>query len=236
MSSNISTAIDGLSESKSEIIISQKEEIKDTIISTILDTSLNDDSKLPYALRKHTHHNRSQYTLIQALDTHYKMNSIHMRRHFRQLNFHISSPEIELYEIVRFMNSLSRSDSYETAIYILALENSKYYVGIADTSYIKSEYTDSNKYEIAVKTRLNSHRDNGGGSSPTNWTWIHPVISLCTFIQGDREDENLITLLVSKCVGEDNVRGGNWTGIHSRPSFPKMTVEEIMTAIIKNSK
>jgi len=235
MSSNSAASINSLSESKSGSIIPQKEEIKDTIISAILDTCLGDDSKLPDALKKHTPHNRIQHQLIQALDTHYNMNGINMRRYFRHLNFHIPSPEIEIYEIIQFMNNLSRSDSYETAIYILALENSKYYVGIADTSFIKGKHTDSNKYEIAVKTRLNSHRDNGGGSCPTNWTWIHPVTSLCAFIQGDREDENLITLLVSKCVGEDNVRGGNWTEIHGRPSFPKMSLEEIKTAIIKKS-
>ena len=93
-----------------------------------------------------------------------------------------------------------------------------------------------NKISLLKLHLLNSHRDNGGGSSPANWTWIHPVVSVLAFIQGNSDDEDLITLLVSKCVGEDNVRGGKWTDIHKSPLFPKMTVEEIKAAIIKSSK
>lgn len=212
--------------------------MSDTIpnIAIIKEAQCNTED-IPYALQTHRTKNRNNLELMRRIKLHEDMGSIEMRRGAESLNFKLLSPDIEFCDVAAFLYDVSkiRSKNYESVIYINALENSKYYVGISHCSK-NNIYKGYDKYKQATMSRLESHRDNGGGAWPTNWTWIHPVISTLAYMPGDREDENLVTLLVTKCFGEDNVRGGDWTTFHKRPEFPKMTVDEIKTAIIKNNK
>ena len=82
-----------------------------------------------------------------------------------------------------------------------------------------------------AKNRLADHRNNGGTIMPTCFTHIYPVIScICSFF-GDKEDEDLITILMSKCVG-NNVRGGIWASPFIIPQYPNFTIDEIKYKLI----
>ena len=52
---------------------------------------------------------------------------------------------------------------------------------------------------------------------------------------GDYEDEDLMTLLVAKCVGVDNVRGGTWASALVKPDFPDKSLAEIMQELTDRS-
>lgn len=187
--------------------------------------------EIPYAIQRQDE--RNLYKMACALECHKRYMGYDMRRMFDgTLNFKIKQPEIEICEIIDFLKIIDnkRVKDYTHVIYINLCMNSKWYVGI---SPVKTSQED--KYKAAAISRLNKHRINGGGSYPTNWTWINPVISTIMFLKGDYVDENLITLLLAKCVGNDNVRGGAWTGIHETPVFPIMSVNEIQDAILNNS-
>jgi hypothetical protein len=201
-----------------------------TILNYFKNNKIQD---IPYALINKD--NRDMNYLSKLLFLHKNMGSIDMRKYGNKINFIKETPQIELNEIISFLTNVSnqRSDNYKSVIYINICTNSKFYVGIA---YVDNYDSDNNKYQKAVTKRLSSHRNNGGDdSSPTNWTWINPVVSNLTFIKGDLIDENLITLLMVKCVGEDNVRGGDYTDIHKVPDFPNMSLIEIKEKIIDNN-
>ena len=186
-----------------------------------------------YALLKQD--NRDLKELNNLLHLSKKMAGIDMRSHTDTLNFQKDTPEIELSDIFSFLNTVTnqRSNDYDTTVYINICQNSKWYVGISGFTNDTSE----EKYKNYMIRRLAKHRNNGGiGGCPTNWTWINPVISNAIYIKGDLLDECLVTQLMAKCVGIDNVRGGDWTGIHGPPNFPNMTLQEIKDAITNNNK
>jgi hypothetical protein len=144
--------------------------------------------------------------------------------------FKLENPEIELCDIIKFIYNLKTiRPIYQYSVYIDLCQDSKFYVGIAHSSYLDSSI-EANDDNIA-KSRLESHRDNGGGTMPTNFTHMYPVIScLCSFF-GDKEDEDLITILMSKCVG-NNVRGGKWASPFNIPYYPAFTINEIKDKLI----
>jgi hypothetical protein len=186
-----------------------------------------------YALLKQDTRDLKELNVL--LHLHKGMGSIDMRRHTDTLNFQKDAPEIELCDIFSFLNTIStqRTNDYDTIVYINICLNSKWYVGLSGFKKDTSE----EKYKNYMIKRLASHRNNGGcNGCPTNWTWINPVVSTAIYIKGDYTDECLITQLMAKCVGVDNVRGGDWTGIHGPPVFPNMSLQEIKNAIIDNNK
>jgi hypothetical protein len=146
-------------------------------------------------------------------------------------SFHLSTPEIEICDIVRFIETLRqlKFKSSDSAVYIDMCQSGKFYVGIACIRYLKDGV--ENTPDNMAKNRLNAHRDNGGGSCQTNFTYIYPVISNLTSFYGDKEDEDLLTILMSKCVG-DNVRGGVWASPFDTPDYPPYTVEELKTKLL----
>ena len=79
-------------------------------------------------------------------------------------------------------------------IYVLKLENEKYYVGI----------TTNLNYRIAQHL-------NGSGS---NWTSLHKPISIVeTIFNAARTMENEVTKRYMEQYGKDNVRGGSWNKV-----------------------
>jgi len=191
---------------------------------------IDSSQDLHYALQRQD--SRDINALSSMLKLSQEMMGIDMRKYDKALNFQNIEPVIELYEIIQFIKKVSesRDTRYNSAIYINMCMNSKWYVGISYTTDSSPE-----KYENAVKKRLASHRNNGGcNGAPTNWTWIHPVISTVAYTQGNLTDENLLTQLIAKCVGEDNVRGGIWTSFTGKPTLPEMTVDQIKDAILNN--
>jgi len=140
--------------------------------------------------------------------------------------FNLEKPEIELCDIIDFIHTLkSIRPKHEYAVYIDLCQNSKFYVGISHSSYLETniEITDTN----LAKSRLADHRNNGGTIFQTNFTHMYPVIStLCCFF-GDKDDENLITILMYKCVG-NNVRGGDYASPFLKlPDFSNISIDEI---------
>lgn len=186
-----------------------------------------------YALLKQD--NRDLNELNTLLQLSKCMGGIDMRRHTDTLNFQKDTPEIELCDIFSFLNTITnqRSNDYDSVVYINICQNSKWYVGISGFREDISE----EKYKNYMIKRLASHRNNGGcNGCPTNWTWVYPVVSTVIYIKGNETDECLVTQLMAKCVGIDNVRGGDWTNIHGPPIFPNMTLQEIKDAITNNNK
>jgi hypothetical protein len=205
---------------------------------------VNADAKIiPHALLRSD--TRNLFLLYQRIHCHNKMNGINLRLNYSypicnptlDLNFKLQRPEIELCDIIEFLQKVNKmrkknKQKYKHCIYLNLCENSKFYVGISTTDVSNNSVE---RYKNGMLKRLEMHRDNGGGSVPTNWTWIHKVISNIVYMKGNHTDENLVTQLVAKCVGPENVRGGDWTEIHSTPKFPEMTVKQILDAIEKNS-
>jgi hypothetical protein len=181
--------------------------------------------EIPYAIQRQD--SRDLYEMASVLKRHYEMGGFSYRRFHPNLNFIRPTPEIELCDIFEFLKLVAakRDDTYKNIIYINLCMNSKWYVGIT------SKYSKHEEYRDDALRRLKEHRDNGGG---TNWTWVNPVISTVMFFKGDYVDENLVTQLIAKCVGDDNVRGGCWTDVHSCPLFPTMSVQQIKESIINN--
>ena len=80
-------------------------------------------------------------------------------------------------------------------IYILQLEDGKYYVG-------KTDHTIQ---------RFNQHNDGKGAK----WTKKYPMIDLYDFHRNMADsDENRITMQMIRQFGAENVRGGSWTKVH----------------------
>jgi len=84
-------------------------------------------------------------------------------------------------------------------IYILELEQGKYYVGKTDHTF----------------QRFNQHNTGSGAK----WTQKYPVVDLYDFHRNMRNhDENRITLQMMRKFGAENVRGGSWTKVDMTPS------------------
>ena len=145
--------------------------------------------------------------------------------------FKLDKPEIELCDIINFINNELKPirTNYQNAVYIDICQDSKFYVGISNSSYLDSSVEST--AENMAKNRLESHRDNGGGSFPTNFTHMYPVISCLCYFYGNKEDEDLITILMSKCVG-NNVRGGIYACPFTKPKYPDYTINEIKKKLL----
>lgn len=92
-------------------------------------------------------------------------------------------------------------------IYVLKLENGKYYIGKTLNPYF----------------RLKSHFNLEG----SEWTKIHKPIKLLDLIEGDDYDEDKYTKMYMDKYGIDNVRGGSYISI----KLDKQTKNQL----IKNS-
>jgi hypothetical protein len=146
--------------------------------------------------------------------------------------FKLSVPEIELCDIIKMLTEVKRKRNrrkYNSCVYIDICTDGKFYVGYSSYSYLPKnvEHTDDNM----AKCRLEDHRNNGGTIMPTNFTYMYPVISCLISFPGDKEDEDLVTVLMSKCVG-NNVRGGHWATPFIKPDYPNITVKEIYDKLL----
>jgi hypothetical protein len=146
-------------------------------------------------------------------------------------SFKLEKPEIELCDIINFIYKLKTiRPKYDSSVYIDLCQDSKFYVGISCSRYLDKnvEITDDNM----SKCRLADHRNNGGTIMPTNFTHMYPVIStICCFF-GDKEDEDLITILMTKCVG-NNIRGGIYASPFNKlPDFSNITIDEIKNKLL----
>jgi len=157
---------------------------------------------------------------------------LHGSSRARYINkFKLDKPEIEISDIINFINDKLKPirPKYQNAVYIDICQDSKFYVGISNSSYLDSS-VEATADNIAKK-RLESHRDNGGGIFPTNFTHMYPVISCLCCFYGNKEDEDLITILMSKCVG-NNVRGGIYACPFTKPKYPDYTINEIKDKLL----
>lgn len=141
----------------------------------------------------------------------------------------LNTPEIELCDIIHLSQCLNRERNQELfsgCVYVNVCEDGKFYVG-----YTKIDCT----YDImlAAKQRLHEHRDNGGG---TYWTYYYPVISCMFVFPGDEADEDLMTILLSKCVGVSKVRGGQWASALIIPSLPEMSAQEAISRLVSRNQ
>jgi predicted GIY-YIG superfamily endonuclease len=75
-------------------------------------------------------------------------------------------------------------------VYILELNNGKYYVGHA----------------VDIYRRLRNHNSNSGSI----WTKLHGVKSILAVTDGTHDDENRITIETMHKYAYQNVRGGKW--------------------------
>jgi len=143
--------------------------------------------------------------------------------------FELDKPEIELYEIINIIQELKRRKGFNSCVYVHLCMDNTYYVGYADGSYLKSDIDKT--YENMMLCRLSDHRKNGGTITPSNMTYLFPVVSCIGFFPGDKEDEDLMTILMSKFAG-NKVRGGKWASPFIEPEYPNMTVEEIKNKLL----
>jgi len=139
--------------------------------------------------------------------------------------FKTDKPEIELYEIIDLIYELRRNRiGFNSCVYVHQCMYDMYYVGYAESGYGKKGM--ESKTENIMLTRLEDHRNNGGTKTPTNMTYLFPVVSCIGYFPGDKEDENLMTILMSKFAG-NKVRGGKWASPFMKPNYPEISIEEI---------
>ena len=93
-------------------------------------------------------------------------------------------------------------------VYVLELNNGKYYVGHA----------------VDVYRRLRNHKSNGGSI----WTKEHGVKAVLQVTDGNHDDENSITIEIMNKFGWENVRGGKWCkDLKSEPNDVKLYRKEL---------
>lgn len=97
-------------------------------------------------------------------------------------------------------------------IYVLRLEEGKYYVG----------------YSERLEDRGFSHSFNRKG---TKWTQIYKPISLMDLREGTLEDEDKVTIEYMSKYFWQNVRGGKWTQVEM-----SMPPKELLDYLLKNKK
>lgn len=143
--------------------------------------------------------------------------------HNVMLKYPVITPEIELCDIINFIYTLKlKRKPSNGCVYINACQDGKFYVGFSSGDYLPLgvEATSDNM----AKNRLLSHRQGGGMYS--NFITMYPVISTLISFYGGYEDEDLITILMNKCVG-NNVRGGKWASPFINPNYPNYSIDEI---------
>lgn len=141
----------------------------------------------------------------------------------------LKTPDIELCDIIILSQDLNNERDLELfpgCVYVNICEDGKFYVG-----YTQKD-NNIDVFELA-KRRLDQHRDNGGG---TYWTYFYPVISCIFAFPGSNEDEDLMTMLLARCVGITKVRGGRWASALTIPSLPKITAKEAISKLVSRNK
>jgi hypothetical protein len=153
--------------------------------------------------------------------------------------FSLPKPEIELHEVLQFLSDIREkrhaSKLYgETSVYIHLCEYSTFYVGLSKINYMGNGT--KTHYE-SVLARLHDHRNWHDSPVRANWTALYKVLTNISYIPGDKKDENLITELLVKCVGCDNVRGGDYTYIGTiLPSSFTKSLEDIKHELLIRSE
>jgi hypothetical protein len=148
----------------------------------------------------------------------------------RKFGFEKTKPDIELYEIIDLTYELKRIRSgFNSCVYIHLCENNTYYVGYANDTYMDKGMDKT--IENIMNSRLSDHRKNGGKKFASNMTYLFPVVSCLAYFPGDKEDEDLITILMSKFAG-NRVRGGIWASPFITPDYPDMSIDEIKNKLL----
>ena len=148
----------------------------------------------------------------------------------KQVCFESPKPEIELYEVIDLTHELKRiRQGFNSCVYIHLCANNTYYVGYATDAYLDKDIPKTT--ENIMLSRLSDHRKNGGQIVPSNMTYLFPVVTCLAYFPGDKEDEDLITILMSKFAG-NKVRGGQWASPFIDPEYPDMTVDEIKNKLL----
>lgn len=111
----------------------------------------------------------------------------------RVARIHESGGRAEGESIPQNERGISMTKCKNIMIYVLELENCKYYVG----------------YSLLHTHRIQQHFE-GNGSS---WTKLHKPIRIVELIEGDKDTERETTLRYMRLYGWENVRGGGYTAI-----------------------
>jgi|LakMenE01Jun11ns_1017448.scaffolds.fasta_scaffold9934240_2 predicted GIY-YIG superfamily endonuclease len=107
--------------------------------------------------------------------------------------------------------STTHSPKVDEIIYVLALENNKYYVGKT----------------CNLARRLDEH-NNGNGAA---WTKLYkPMKCLVTHVSSSRFDESAVTKEWMLTKGIDNVRGGAYSQVHLSKTTQSCLLQELWDA------
>jgi|LakMenE18May11ns_1017448.scaffolds.fasta_scaffold9954712_5 hypothetical protein len=101
----------------------------------------------------------------------------------------------------------------KSTIYILELENNKYYIGRSNCS----------------KKRILQHFNNNG----SEWTKLYKPIRILSQFKGDSWDEEKHTLITMNTYGVNNVRGGSYCKIHLTESEKEKAMQTILSVMDK---
>lgn len=140
--------------------------------------------------------------------------------------------EYQLSNVIALMNQLNykrKFTDYNTVVYLNLCDASKFYVGFSNSSYIPNGIPKT--AENTMLTRLQSHIEHDPWD--TYWNTLYPVMTNLAFFPGTRDEEDLITLLVSKAVGQENVCGGSWP--RQPCTFPEFDVQDTINKL-QNAK
>lgn len=145
-------------------------------------------------------------------------------------------PEIELYDILDFLKKLKHQRETknlykDTGVYIHLCEYGTFYVGISKVNF---ENNGTRNVEESVRQRLSDHRNWHDCKMRANWTGVYPIVSMIFFMNGDKEDERLLTLLLNKCLPKSKVRGSIYTNI-GHESIPDCNVKYVLNALSERS-
>lgn len=150
------------------------------------------------------------------------------------ISFESPKPDIELYEIIDLTHELKRiRHGFNSCVYIDLCANNTYYIGYSINSYL--DKNTENTCENIMLSRLSDHRKNGGRKCPSNMTYLFPVVSCLAYFPGDKEDEDIMTILMSKFAG-NRVRGGKWASPFMTPDYPDITIDEIKNKLLARTK
>lgn len=209
----------------------------DIVPSTLLSLPLHSDSKLCTQtisdLWPFEHHPTA--AMNKVIKTYLEMGGFSLDKVIKP--FSLSRPEIELDEILAFLNAVGsireKNKLYpDCSVYANLCEHSTVYVGIARNEFRGIKF---NNRKEAVNGRIQEHRNWPSVLVKANWTAIFRVVSTLCIIPGDKEDEDLITFMFIKCFGKKAVRGGMYTGF-GKLSFPDISLYDIKQKLLERSQ
>lgn len=150
--------------------------------------------------------------------------------------FVMEKPLMELCDIFAFINEIKelreKSKKYkETGVYAHLCEYGTIYVGISRVNHMGNGTL---TIDESIRQRLHDHRNWHESGTLANWTGLYRVLSMIFYFPGDKEDENLIVLLLNNCLSNTKVRGGKYTGI-GNINIPKINIEDIKLQLISRS-